>query len=45
MKNSGTRETMQTLLQKGVCVMLSLLLWVVSAAPVWAADMTNGSRH
>ena len=41
MKNSGMSETMQTLMRKSVCVMLSLLLLLLSAVlPVKAAEET-----
>ena len=44
MKNSGTRETMQTLLQKGVCVMLSLLLLLSAVLPMKAAAETAPAK-
>ena len=44
MKNSGTRETMQTLLRKGVCVMLSLLLLLSVVLPVKAAAETAPAK-
>ena len=37
MKNSGTSETMQTLMRKSVCAMLSLLLLLSAVLPVKAA--------
>ena len=44
MKNSGTRETMQTLLRKGVCVMLSLLLLLSAVLPMKAAAETAPAK-
>ena len=44
MKNSGTSETMQTLLRKGVCVMLSLLLLLSAVLPVKAAAETAPAK-
>ena len=41
MKNSETSETMQTLMRKGVCVMLSLLLLLSAVLPVKAAAETT----
>ena len=40
MKNFGTSETMQTLMRKSVCVMLSLLLLLSAVLPVKAAAET-----
>ena len=40
MKNSGMSETMQTLMRKSVCVMLSLLLLLSAVLPVKAAAET-----
>ena len=40
MKNSGTSETMQTLMRKSVCAMLSLLLLLSAVLPVKAAAET-----
>ena len=40
MKNSGTSETMQTLMQKSVCALLSLLLLLSVVLPVKAAAET-----
>ena len=40
MKNFGTSETMQTLMRKSVCVMLSLLLLLSAVLPVKAAEET-----
>ena len=40
MKNSGMSETMQTLMRKSVCVMLSLLLLLSAVLPVKAAEET-----
>ena len=40
MKNSGTSETMQTLMRKSVCAMLSLLLLLSVVLPVKAAAET-----
>ncbi len=40
MKNSGTSETMQTLMQKSVCALLSLLLLLSVVLPVKAAEET-----
>ena len=40
MKNSGTSETMQTLMRKSVCGMLSLLLLLSAVLPVKAAAET-----
>ena len=44
MKNSGTSETMQTLLRKGVCVMLSLLLLLSAVLPVKVAAETAPAK-
>ena len=45
MKNSGMSETMQTLLRKSACVMLSLLLLLLSAVlPVKAAAETAPAK-
>ena len=44
MKNSGTSETMQTLMRKGVCVMLSLLLLLAAVLPVKAAAETAPAK-
>lgn len=40
MKNSGMSETMQTLMRKSACVMLSLLLLLSAVLPVKAAAET-----
>ena len=40
MKNSGTSETMQTLMRKSVCALLSLLLLLSTVLPVKAAAET-----
>ena len=40
MKNSGSSETMQTLMRKSVCAMLSLLLLLSAVLPVKAAAET-----
>lgn len=40
MKNSGTSETMQTLMRKSVCALLSLLLLLSAVFPVKAAAET-----
>lgn len=40
MKNSGTSETMQTLMRKSVCALLSLLLLLSAVLPVKAAAET-----
>ena len=40
MKNPGMSETMQTLMRKSVCVMLSLLLLLSAVLPVKAAEET-----
>lgn len=40
MKNSGTSETMQTLMRKSVCALLSLLLLLSAMLPVKAAAET-----
>ena len=39
MKNFGTSETMQTLMRKSVCALLSLLLLLSAVLPVKAAAM------
>ena len=44
MKNSGTSETMQTLLRKSACVMLSLLLLLSVVLPVKAAAETAPAK-
>ena len=44
MKNSGTSETMQTLMRKGVCAMLSLLLLLAAVLPVKAAAETAPAK-
>ena len=44
MKNSGTSETMQTLLRKSACVMLSLLLLLSAVLPVKAAAETAPAK-
>ena len=44
MKNSGTSETMQTLMRKSVCVMLSLLLLLSAVLPVKAAAETAPAK-
>lgn len=44
MKNSGTSETMQTLMRKSACVMLSLLLLLSAVLPVKAAAETAPVR-
>ena len=44
MKNSGTSETMQTLMRKSVCVMLSLLLLLAAVLPVKAAAETAPAK-
>ena len=44
MKNSGTSETMQTLMRKGVCAMLSLLLLLSAVLPVKAAAETAPAK-
>ena len=44
MKNSGTRETMQTLMRKSVCAMLSLLLLLSAVLPVKAAAETAPAK-
>lgn len=40
MKNSGMSETMQTLMRKSVCALLSLLLLLSAVLPVKAAAET-----
>ena len=40
MKNSGTSETMQTLMRKSICALLSLLLLLSAVLPVKAAAET-----
>ena len=44
MKNSGMSETMQTLMRKSVCVMLSLLLLLSAVLPVKAAAETASAK-
>lgn len=44
MKNSGMNETMQTLMRKSVCVMLSLLLLLPVVFPVKAATETAPAK-
>ena len=44
MKNFGTSETMQTLMRKSVCVMLSLLLLLSAVLPVKAAEETAPAK-
>ena len=44
MKNFGTSETMQTLMRKSVCVMLSLLLLLSAVLPVKAAAETASAK-
>ena len=44
MKKSGTNETMQTLMRKSVCVMLSLLLLLAVVLPVKAAAETAPAK-
>ncbi len=44
MKNSGMSETMQTLMRKSVCVMLSLLLLLSAVLPVKAAAETAPAK-
>ena len=44
MKNSGTSETMQTLMRKSVCAMLSLLLLLSAVLPVKAAVETAPAK-
>ena len=44
MKNSGTSETMQTLMRKSVCAMLSLLLLLSAVLPVKAAAETATAK-
>ena len=44
MKNSGTSETMQTLMRKSVCAMLSLLLLLSAVLPVKAAAETASAK-
>ena len=44
MKNSGTSETMQTLMRKSVCTMLSLLLLLSAVLPVKAAAETASAK-
>lgn len=44
MKNSGTSETMQTLMRKSVCAMLSLLLLLSVVLPVKAAAETAPAK-
>lgn len=43
-KNSGTSETMQTLMRKSVCAMLSLLLLLSAVLPVKAAAETAPAK-
>ena len=44
MKNFGTSETMQTLMRKSACVMLSLLLLLSAVLPVKAAEETAPAK-
>ena len=44
MKNSGMSETMQTLMRKSVCVVLSLLLLLSAVLPVKAAAETASAK-
>ena len=44
MKKSGTNETMQTLMRKSVCAMLSLLLLLSAVLPVKAAAETAPAK-
>ena len=44
MKNSGTSETMQTLMRRSVCAMLSLLLLLSAVLPVKAAAETAPAK-
>ncbi len=44
MKNSGTSETIQTLMRKSVCAMLSLLLLLSAVLPVKAAAETAPAK-
>ena len=44
MKNSGTSETMQTLMRKSVCALLSLLLLLSAVLPVKAAAETAPAK-
>ena len=44
MKNSGTSETMQALMRKSVCAMLSLLLLLSAVLPVKAAAETAPAK-
>ena len=44
MKNFGTSETMQTLMRKSACVMLSLLLLLSAVLPVKAAAETASAK-
>ena len=44
MKNSGMSETMQTLMRKSACVMLSLLLLLSAVLPVKAAAETASAK-
>ena len=44
MKNSGMSETMQTLMRKSACVMLSLLLLLSAVLPVKAAAETAPAK-
>ena len=44
MKNSGTSETMQTLMRKSVCAMLSLLLLLSAVLPVKVAAETAPAK-
>ena len=44
MKNSGMSETMQTLIRKSACVMLSLLLLLSAVLPVKAAAETASAK-
>ena len=44
MKNSGSSETMRTLIQKSVCAMLSLLLLLSAVLPVKAAADTAPAK-
>ena len=44
MKNSGMSETMQTLMRKSACVVLSLLLLLSAVLPVKAAAETAPAK-
>ena len=44
MKNFGTSETMQTLMRKSVCALLSLLLLLSAVLPVKAAAETAPAK-